>query len=1051
MFVSILFEGLEGMNLKHIASKISPLVLSKDKLSLVYHEVGSHGKAWWRPRAYVFNVAVWKRGLLKSFLNEFALFYRPLNTSVYKMMKYAPPPRNTYFIVWGMSEPEDLRKYSEEFNVPIFRVEDGFFRSIGLGANHIAPLSICFDKKGIYFDSSKPSDLEDILSSYDFHSNRKLAEEAEFCMDQIRTHGLSKYNLSESYDIDSAYGEKIRRRVLVLGQVEDDASLVYGCERIFTNAELVRQVFEEEPEAQIIFKNHPDIIAGRRKELSSLAEIGKYAQILNVSVSMKDALKGVDRVYTQTSLGGFEALIHGVSVTCFGAPFYSGWGLTDDRQKVERRIRSLSLNEVFAGAYILYPRYRKTLISKLTLKTAIEEVRAQMDEKKLEDDRQVTPYSRLVSLATARKVNIEFVEKSQAKRIVVFTDNEHGLKRAEDISKKGRNVLVVFPNDETANRLTRIIAVDFSNKITLTSIHKMFGVAFSDVERAAVSLSNVFGGAFKEGLRNFLGRSSTVFSNVELREALGLSLEDFLYNECLRSEGIRALLENSDNSIVLLIEDVKRFSDVCQMITYHAKLAGRKSGVFISAEGFAAIEQLGSGVSKNFVSDGEEGVETQDVVDNFHAAFWKVQLEVDANYRDKIIICGNILKDNYAYAPTSEKIIDYYASRNQPTLLLHSSIANLINTEDMKEILLVKPEWKHVVVYQGDPAYLRNKYDSSVSDGFAQMAQLLHLQIVRSLELELPLPFLSILVGRLKIYFDKLPITFTFLSEMAQSMGSAKLFATSMDRIATSRMVAAVAKAYGVPTIGLQPQIISTSPRYQPSSVKKMGVLDTPQKATFLKLANSEFDCAEPVGTINIHERLLALQEGERNARGVKKSNVKTLFFVMQHSNSEKMIRMAYSIKNICLQNQLSLIVKPHPHQEVAVFNKVKNIFSDLPGSTVLSPKADTYAYLPSADIVIGLFSSVLLEAAIFGKDVVVAAFDDLDESIDFSNFGLAVSVKNDLELGEVLSDLIKRGDIAQSLQSSREQYLRENPHLLPPYSLDAMDRFLGSALTFVK
>ena len=59
--------------------------------------------------------------------------------------------------------------------------------------------------------------------------------------------------------------------------------------------------------------------------------------------------------------------------------------------------------------------------------------------------------------------------------------------------------------------------------------------------------------------------------------------------------------------------------------------------------------------------------------------------------------------------------------------------------------------------------------------------------------------------------------------------------------------------------------------------------------------------------------------------------------------------------------------------------------------------------------------------------------------------------MKNDLELGEVLSDLIKRGDIAQSLQSSREQYLRENPHLLPPYSLDAMDRFLGSALTFVK
>ena len=1038
------------MNLKHITSKISPLVLSKDKLSLVYHELGSHGKAW-RSRAYVFNVAVWKRGLLKSFLNDFALFYRPLNTSVYKMMKYAPPPHNTYFIVWGMSEPEDLRKYSEEFNVPIFRVEDGFFRSIGLGANHVAPLSICFDKKGIYFDSSKPSDLEDILSSYDIHSNRKLAEEAEFCIDQIRTYGLSKYNLSESYDIDSAYGEKIRRRVLVLGQVEDDASLVYGCERIFTNAELVRQVFEEEPEAQIIFKNHPDIIAGRRKELSSLEEIEKYAQVLNVSVSMKDALKGVDRVYTQTSLGGFEALIHGVSVTCFGAPFYSGWGLTDDRQKVERRVRCLTLTEVFAGAYILYPRYKKKLFSKLTLRTAIEEVRAQMEEKKLEDDRQVAPYSRLVSLATSRKVSIEFVEKSQAKRIVVFTDNEHGLKRAEDISKKGRNVLVVFPNDETANRLTRVIPVDFSNKITLTSIHKMFGVAFSDVERAAVSLSNVFGGAFKEGLKNFLGRSSTVFSNVELREALGLSLEDFLYNECLRSEGIRSLLENSDNSIVLLIEDVKRFSDVCQMITYHAKLAGRKSGVFISADQFKIIEELNENSKRHFFTR-EDSLDSTEIIEKFSSACWTIQQTPELNYQNKIIICGNILKDNYAYAPTSVKIIDYYASRNQPTLLLHSSIANLNTAEEMKETLLTKAEWKQVVVYQGDALYLRNKYGSVVDESFSNMARLLYHQIVKALEVELPLPFLSILIGRLKSYFDKLVVTFAFLNEMNQSMATAKLFATSMDRISTSRMVSALAKMYGVPTIGLQPQIISTSPRYRPSSVSKIGVLDTAQKEIFLKLADNQFDCAEAVGTINIQQRLVSLEEGTINYKGRNiNPTSKTLFFVMQHSNAEKMIRMAYSIKNICLQNQLSLIVKPHPHQEVAVFNKVKNIFSDLPNSTVLSPKSDTYAYLPSADIVIGLFSSVLLEAAIFGKDVVVAAFDDLDESIDFSSFGLAVSVKNDLELGEVLSDLIKRGDVAQSLQSSREQYLRENPHLLPPYSLDAMDRFLESALISAK
>ncbi|MDK1389773.1 hypothetical protein QN224_30930 [Sinorhizobium sp. 8-89] len=40
-----------------------------------------------------------------------------------------------------------------------------------------------------------------------------------------------------------------------------------------------------------------------------------------------------------------------------GSPFYSGWVLADDRQPNTRRGRGLSLEALFAGAYLLYPRY----------------------------------------------------------------------------------------------------------------------------------------------------------------------------------------------------------------------------------------------------------------------------------------------------------------------------------------------------------------------------------------------------------------------------------------------------------------------------------------------------------------------------------------------------------------------------------------------------------------------------------------------------------------------------------------------------------------------
>ena len=58
-----------------------------------------------------------------------------------------------------------------------------------------------------------------------------------------------------------------------------------------------------------------------------------------------------------TSLAGFEALLRGKPVTTYGQPFYAGWGLTEDLCPVPRRTRRRSLDELVAGALILYPRY----------------------------------------------------------------------------------------------------------------------------------------------------------------------------------------------------------------------------------------------------------------------------------------------------------------------------------------------------------------------------------------------------------------------------------------------------------------------------------------------------------------------------------------------------------------------------------------------------------------------------------------------------------------------------------------------------------------------
>jgi capsular polysaccharide export protein len=74
----------------------------------------------------------------------------------------------------------------------------------------------------------------------------------------------------------------------------------------------------------------------------------------------------VDEVHVITSLAGFEALLRGKKVTCYGQPFYSGWGLTSDKAPLGRRTRRLALDELIAGCLILYPTYVSRVTRRFT-------------------------------------------------------------------------------------------------------------------------------------------------------------------------------------------------------------------------------------------------------------------------------------------------------------------------------------------------------------------------------------------------------------------------------------------------------------------------------------------------------------------------------------------------------------------------------------------------------------------------------------------------------------------------------------------------------------
>jgi len=259
-------------------------------------------------------------------------------------------PHGATQVVWG-------RKSEVNKGATVMRLEDGFVRSVGLGADLVRPLSWVMDRNGIYYDATRPSDLELLLQST--HFDEALLARAQTLRERLVQAGLTKYNVGTSgWRRPVAFRGGISRRViLVPGQVESDASLAYGAPEICRNLDLLRSVRESNPDAYVVFKPHPDVVAGLRRMGLGEAEVALWCDEVLVDASMGDLLLAVDEVHTLTSLTGFEALLRGKKVVCHGQPFYAGWGLTEDVLPVVRRTRRLSLDELVAGVLILYPTY----------------------------------------------------------------------------------------------------------------------------------------------------------------------------------------------------------------------------------------------------------------------------------------------------------------------------------------------------------------------------------------------------------------------------------------------------------------------------------------------------------------------------------------------------------------------------------------------------------------------------------------------------------------------------------------------------------------------
>lgn len=282
----------------------------------------------------------WKRPVLKrAFGREKGIKFVSSGTAAKAKAKDGRKP-----IVWGAGDAP----------AGTLRMEDGFLRSEGLGAALTPPTSLVIDDLGLYFDPTRQSRLDLLIDQSSMLPEGELRR-AERLRSAIVKLGVTKYGRRvEAPEIS----EDGRKRVLVVGQVEDDASIRLGTADVRTNLALLKRARAERPDALLMWKPHPDVEAGLRVGAVAEGDLEGLADVALTGTGAAAAIDLADEVWTMTSTLGFEALLRGVPVVTLGKPFYAGWGLTKDLVTApEWRAPGPSLDGLTHACLIGYPRY----------------------------------------------------------------------------------------------------------------------------------------------------------------------------------------------------------------------------------------------------------------------------------------------------------------------------------------------------------------------------------------------------------------------------------------------------------------------------------------------------------------------------------------------------------------------------------------------------------------------------------------------------------------------------------------------------------------------
>ena len=155
-------------------------------------------------------------------------------------------------------------------------------------------------------------------------------------------------------DVAIKLGSAERPKLLLIDNIsaKADAEKVAHLQQAFKD--MLREAIAQYPEYDILVKT--ELPKTRYLSLNVLAHL-PHVYFIDFNIHTRSLLDIAEKVFVVNAAEGFEALLLGKEVHCYGKPFYAGWGLTTDHVVIPERTAKRSVKEVFHFAYLVNSRY----------------------------------------------------------------------------------------------------------------------------------------------------------------------------------------------------------------------------------------------------------------------------------------------------------------------------------------------------------------------------------------------------------------------------------------------------------------------------------------------------------------------------------------------------------------------------------------------------------------------------------------------------------------------------------------------------------------------